>query len=77
MGEEEVIAMDEFSKFEQKLAQKEAKKDTKLARFYLFICSRISRFMQNGTIYVFVMFLKFAMIVPCVFRDNYTILGAV
>jgi hypothetical protein len=33
MGEEEAIALDEFGKFEQKLARKEAKKDTKLASF--------------------------------------------
>ena len=29
MGDAEVVAMDEFSKFEQKLAQRGAKKDAK------------------------------------------------
>jgi len=33
MGEEEVIAMDEFSKFEQQLAQKEGKKDSNMAQY--------------------------------------------
>jgi hypothetical protein len=31
MGEEEVIAMDEFNKFEQRLARKEMTKDPKSA----------------------------------------------
>jgi len=33
VGEEEAIALDEFSKFEQRLAQKEVKKDSKMAQY--------------------------------------------
>jgi len=61
MSEEEVIAMDEFDKFEQKLSRKEAKQDPKLVS-----CLNpfpLTDFSQHGAVHVRVIFLELAMTV--------------